>query len=49
MNTSANLTFFRRVAASSNDVLKEVIKKVRRQKQHILTFVHHDGAPHHNE
>jgi hypothetical protein len=21
---------------------------VRRQKGHILTFVHHDGAPHHN-
>ncbi len=31
-----------------NDVLKEVIKKVRRQKEHILTFVNHDGAPHHN-
>jgi transposase len=32
-----------------NDVLKEVIKKVRRQKEHILTFVHHDGAPHHKQ
>ena len=31
-----------------NDVLKEVIKKVRRQKEHILTFVNHDGASHHN-
>jgi hypothetical protein len=31
-----------------HDVLKEVIKKVRRRKAHILTFVHHDGAPHHN-
>ena len=31
-----------------NDVLKEVIKKVRRQKAHILTFVNHDGASHHN-
>ena len=31
-----------------NDTLKEVIKKVRRQKEHILTFIKHDGAPHHN-
>jgi hypothetical protein len=31
-----------------HDVLQEVIQKVRRQKAHILTFVHHDGAPHHN-
>ena len=31
-----------------NDTLKKVIKKVRRQKEHILTFVEHDGAPHHN-
>ena len=31
-----------------NDTLKEVIKKVRRQKDHILTFIKHDGAPHHN-
>ncbi len=31
-----------------NDTLKEVIKKVRRQKEHILTFVKHEGAPHHN-
>ena len=31
-----------------NDTLKEVIKKVHRQKQHILTFIMHEGAPHHN-
>jgi len=31
-----------------NDTLKEVIKKVHRQKQHILTFIKHEGAPHHN-
>ena len=31
-----------------NDTLKEVIKKVRRQKEHILTFIQHEGAPHHN-
>ena len=31
-----------------NDTLKEVIKKVRRQKAHILTFIKHEGAPHHN-
>jgi hypothetical protein len=31
-----------------NDTLKEVIKKVRRHKQHILTFIKHEGAPHHN-
>ena len=31
-----------------NDTLKEVIKKVRRQKKHILTFIKHEGAPHHN-
>jgi len=31
-----------------NDTLKEVIKKVHRQKEHILTFVEHDGVPHHN-
>ncbi|MCU7904325.1 MAG: hypothetical protein KZQ76_00465 [Candidatus Thiodiazotropha sp. (ex Epidulcina cf. delphinae)] len=31
-----------------NDTLKEVIKKVRRQKEHILTFVKHEGAPHHH-
>jgi len=31
-----------------NDTLKEVIKKVRRQKEHILTFIKHGGAPHHN-
>ncbi len=31
-----------------NDTLKDVIKKVRRQKEHILTFIKHDGAPHHN-
>lgn len=31
-----------------NAVLQDVIKKVRRQKEHILTFVEHDEAPHHN-
>ncbi len=31
-----------------NDTLNEVIKKVRRQKEHILTFIKHEGAPHHN-
>ncbi len=31
-----------------NDTLMEVIKKVRRQKEHILTFIKHEGAPHHN-
>lgn len=31
-----------------NEVLKQVIKKVRRQQAHILTFVHHEGASHHN-
>lgn len=33
---------------SPNAVLKEVIKKVRRQKEHVLTFVNDDGASHHN-
>ncbi len=31
-----------------NDTLKEVIKKVHRQKEHILIFIKHDDAPHHN-
>lgn len=31
-----------------NAILQDVIKKVRRQKEHILTFVEHDGATHHN-
>ena len=31
-----------------NAVLEEVIKKVRRQRQHILTFVEHEGASSHN-
>jgi len=31
-----------------NDTLKEVLKKVRRQKNHILTFIKHAGAPHHH-
>ncbi len=31
-----------------NDTLKVVIEKVRRQKKYILTFVKHEGAPHHN-
>ncbi len=33
---------------SPNDTLKEVIKKVRRQQEHILTFIKHEGASHHN-
>ncbi len=28
--------------------MKEVIKKVGRQKEHILTFIKHEEAPHHN-
>ncbi len=31
-----------------NETLKEVIKKVERQKDHILTFISHEDAPHHN-
>ncbi|MEN8133324.1 MAG: IS66 family transposase [Pseudomonadota bacterium] len=31
-----------------NDILRDVIKKVRHQREHILTFVEHDGVPHHN-
>jgi len=31
-----------------NAILREVIKKVRRQKERILTFVEHDGASPHN-
>jgi len=31
-----------------NTVLEDVIKKVQRQKDHILTFIEHDGAEHHN-
>lgn len=31
-----------------NDVLRDVIKKVCRQRERILTFVEHDGVPHHN-
>jgi hypothetical protein len=31
-----------------HDTLKDVIIKVRRQKEHILTFIKHEGAPHHN-
>jgi transposase len=31
-----------------NDTLKKVIKKVRRQQAHILTFIKHEGAPSHN-
>ncbi len=31
-----------------NAILREVIKKVDRQKERILTFVEHDGATHHN-
>ena len=29
-------------------MLKEMIKKVHRQKEHILTIIMHDDAPHHN-
>ncbi len=31
-----------------NKILKEVIAKVERQKDYILTFVEHDGVPSHN-
>ncbi|MEC4674376.1 MAG: IS66 family transposase [Nitrospirota bacterium] len=31
-----------------NIILQDVIKKVHRQKTRILTFVEHEGAPHHN-
>lgn len=31
-----------------NSILQDVIKKVRHQKEHLLTFVEHDGATHHN-
>jgi len=31
-----------------NETLKEVIKKVERQKDHSLTFISHENAPHHN-
>ena len=31
-----------------NDTLKEVIKKVRRQQEHILIFIKYKDAPHHN-
>jgi transposase len=31
-----------------NSILQDVIKKVRRQKEHLLTFVEHEGATHHN-
>jgi transposase len=31
-----------------NDTLKVVMEKVRRQKKHILTFIKHEGASHHN-
>ncbi len=31
-----------------NDVLAEIIKKVQRQREHILIFVEHDGAHSHN-
>lgn len=33
---------------SPNEVLKEVITKVVRQQQYILTFVEHKGVPNHN-
>ncbi len=31
-----------------NVILQDVIKKVNRQKEHILNFIEHDEAPHHN-
>ena len=31
-----------------NEILENVIKKVRRQQDHILTFIEYDGAEHHN-
>lgn len=31
-----------------NPILLEIIKKVRRQEKYILTFVEHEGIPHHN-
>jgi hypothetical protein len=31
-----------------NDALREVIAKVARQKEYILTFVRHEGVPKHN-
>ncbi len=31
-----------------NDILKNVIAKVRRQRKYILTFVEHEGVPFHN-
>lgn len=31
-----------------NAILRDVIKKVRRQQERILTFVEHEGASHHN-
>jgi hypothetical protein len=31
-----------------NDILKDIIEKVKRQLPHILTFVEHDGLPCHN-
>ena len=33
---------------NANDILKEIIKKVKRQQPRILTFVEHPGAPCHN-
>lgn len=33
---------------SPNEVLAQIIGKVRRQRQHILTFVEHEGADSHN-
>ena len=31
-----------------NPILLKIIEKVRRQEKYILTFVEHDGVPHHN-
>ena len=59
-NALTEMVFQRRLAAlrkkldellkwkNPNAILREVIKKVRRQKERILTFVEHDGASHHN-
>jgi len=43
-------TRLRRLLAwkNPNKILKEVIAKVERQSDYILTFVEHEGVPHHN-
>jgi transposase len=59
-DTLSELVFRRRLKAleerldtllkwkNPNETLKVVIEKVRRQKEHILTFIKHEGASHHN-